>query len=212
VLDHLAGDAAEIAGVEVRVQCRGAKEPGLERTGWWRWFSAAPPGSGLTACAPLPAKPAAATVAKKAQAVTPTPAPGPTVAPAGSAVRDGKFEFRVVSIERAKTVGDPTGNPYMKVTAQGEFVVVTISVKNIGDQSQSYFGLNQKLIDASGRQYAADTTADMWMNTGNNPLGAINPGNWIQVRIAFDVAPGTQVGEMELHDSMFSGGANVRLV
>ena len=83
-------------------------------------------------------------------------------------------------------------------------------VKNIGDQSQSYFGVNQKLIDASGRQYAADTTADVWMNTGNNPLGAINPGNWIQVRIAFDVAPGTQVGELELHDSMLSGGVSVR--
>jgi hypothetical protein len=37
-------------------------------------------------------------------------------------VRDGKFEFRVLGVERAKTVSDET--------AQGEFVVVTLSIEN----------------------------------------------------------------------------------
>lgn len=45
-----------------------------------------------------------------------------TAAPAGSSVRDGKFEFRVLGVERAKTVSDET--------AQGEFVVVTLSIEN----------------------------------------------------------------------------------
>src|SRR4029079_11850277 len=42
----------------------------------------------------------------------------PKAAPAGSAVRDGKFEFQVLDITRAKTVSDPTGNPYLTTTAQ----------------------------------------------------------------------------------------------
>ena len=70
-------------------------------------------------------------------------APGLTTdaaAPAGSAVRDGKFEFRVVDVSRAATVSDPTGNPYMTVNPQGEFVVVTLSVTNIGYEPQSYSG------------------------------------------------------------------------
>ena len=168
---------------------------------------------GLTGCSATGGAPmhAAATVATQAQAVPIAPAT-PVSAPAGSAVRDGKFEFQVSRVDRMKTVGSPSNNPFMVATAQGEFVVVTMTVRNIGDQAQNYFGQNQMLVDATSRQYAADTTADMWMNTDNNPLGAINPGNWIWVRVAFDVAPGTQVSELQLHDSMFSGGVSVRLI
>jgi hypothetical protein len=161
-------------------------------------------GLGLTACAPLPTNGAMATHA----ATAPTSA---TIAPAGSAVRDGKFEFQVVSIERAKTVSDPTGNPYMTATAQGEFIVITMSVVNIGNQPQNYFGQNQKVIDASGRKYGANSEADMWMNTGTSVMGDINPGNSIRVKAAFDVPPGTQPAALEVHDSMFSGGVSVGL-
>jgi Domain of unknown function (DUF4352) len=138
-------------------------------------------------------------------------APTQTAAPAGASVRDGKFEFQVINIARSKTVSDPTGNPYMTATAQGEFIVVTLSVHNIGNEPQSYFGQHQKLIDASGRQYGASSEADMWMNAGDNPMGDINPGNSIQVKLAVDVPPGTNPAELELHDSMFSGGVSVRL-
>jgi hypothetical protein len=130
-------------------------------------------------------------------------------APAGSAVRDGKFEFRVVDVSRGATVSDPTGNPYMTVSAQGEFIVVTLSVTNIGNEPQSYFGQNQKLIDTSGREYSANSQADMYMNDAG--FGDINPGNSIHVRVAFDVPPGTSPAELELHDSIFSGGVSVRL-
>ena len=141
-----------------------------------------------------------------------TDVPEPTsdsAAPPGSAVRDGKFEFRVLDVSRAATVSDPTGNPYMTVSAQGEFIVVTLSVTNIGDVPQSYFGQNQKLIDTSGREYGANSAADMYMNDAG--FGDINPGNAIQVRVAFDVPPRTSPAELELHDSMFSGGVSVRL-
>ena len=158
---------------------------------------ASAPSSSVSTVAPVP--------------VVPEPV-GPTVAPAGSAVRDGKFEFRVLSIERAKSVSDPTGNPYMTTTAQGEFIVITMSVTNIGNEAQNYFGQNQKVIDANGREYEANSAAGMWMNTGLSIMGDINPGNAIQVKIAFDVPPGTRATELELHDSMFSGGVSVRLV
>ncbi|MEN3320257.1 MAG: hypothetical protein V7643_3659 [Mycobacterium sp.] len=131
----------------------------------------------------------------------------PTAAPAGSSVRDGKFEFRALSMTRAQQAGD-LSNQFEVVDAQGEFIILTMSVTNIGDQAQSYFGANQKLIDTSGREYDANNTADMWANKGT---GDINPGNSIQVKAAFDVPPGTQPAELEVHDSMFSGGAKVRL-
>jgi hypothetical protein len=134
----------------------------------------------------------------------------PTAAAAGSSVRDGKFEFRVLDVARATSAGSADGNPYMQVKPQGEFIIVTMSVANIGDEPQSYFGQNQKLIDSSGRQFGANSEANMWMNN-NVGLGGINPGNSIQVREAFDVPPGTVPDELEVHDSMLSGGAHIRL-
>ena len=156
--------------------------------------------SSTTASRPF-AAPSASASAAPAEPAT------PTAAPAGSPVRDGKFEFRVLGMTRAAQAGDPS-NPYMTVDAQGEFIILTLSVTNIGNEAQSYFGTNQKLVDTAGREYEANSAADMWANEGT---GDINPGNSIQVKAAFDVPPGTQPAELEVHDSMFSGGAKVRL-
>lgn len=144
------------------------------------------------------------------QAETPSVPKTKEVAPAGSAVRDGKFEFAVVDVSTAKTVGAPDGNPYMQETAQGTFLVVTLNVTNIGDEPQSFFVTNQKLIDSQGRQYEPSSKADLYMN--EDALGTdINPGNSIKVKAAFDVAPGIVASALELHDSMFSGGVSVAL-
>jgi hypothetical protein len=69
----------------------------------------------------------------------PTLRPTPIVAPPGSAVRDGKFEFQVLAVTSANTVGDG----YLTATAQGVFVIFTLSVRNIGDEPRSYYGQNQ---------------------------------------------------------------------
>lgn len=152
----------------------------------------------------------ATTATRALAAPVPTEVATPTAAPAGSAVRDGKFEFRVLGVTRAAQAGD-LSNPFMIAEAQGEFVIVTLSVQNIGDVPQSYFGTNQKLIDVSGREYGSDSEASLWMNQEGGIMSDINPGNSIQVRAAFDVPPGTQPAELELHDSAFSGGVSVRL-
>ncbi|ORJ57781.1 hypothetical protein B5M45_19410 [Mycobacterium simiae] len=132
-------------------------------------------------------------------------------APAGSTVRDGKFEFQVLNITQTSQVDDPDGNPYVQpVKPQGVFYVVTMSVRNIGDKPQTYFGQNQKLIDSSGRQYGSHFQADMRFGP-NNLTADINPGLSIQVRDAFDVPPGTSASKLELHDSAFSGGATILL-
>ncbi len=137
----------------------------------------------------------------------------PTVAPAGSIVRDGQFEFRVAKVERLKTVGDPSTNWLLQTTAQGEYIVVTMQVTNIGNAPGTYFGTIQKLIGSDRRQFAADTSADMYVNNEIGIVATINPGNWIWGRAAFDVPTGTPLGGMklELHDSFLSDGASVQI-
>lgn len=56
---------------------------------------------------------------------------------------------------------------------------------------------------------SVDGGADLWMNEGIQT--DINPGNQVNVKVAFDVPNGTQPSEIELHDSAFSGGVTVRL-
>ncbi|MFC8530269.1 DUF4352 domain-containing protein [Nocardia sp. NPDC057227] len=131
----------------------------------------------------------------------------PQVASAGATVRDGKFEFRVTGVDApVKTVGS---NPYLKETAQGEFVQVHLVVTNIGDRAQTYFGSNQHLIDTQGRRFDNDTSAEI--NVNEEIITEINPGNSVNVTVVFDVPAGSVPATLELHDSAFSGGAKVAI-
>ncbi|WP_067704563.1 DUF4352 domain-containing protein [Nocardia jejuensis] len=128
-----------------------------------------------------------------------------TTAPLGTEVRDGKFGFVVTRVDPpVATVGD---NQFLQKDAQGEFVLVYVDVTNTGDKAQTYFGQNQKLIDDQNREYSNDTTAEL--NLNKDVTAEINPGNKLSVVIAFDVPKGTVPAAIELHDSMFSGGARV---
>jgi hypothetical protein len=83
-------------------------------------------------------------------------------------------------------------------------------VTNIGDKPQSFFPQNQKLIDAMGREYAADGVAALALNERAIILD-MNPGFSVKVWVPFDVPPGVDIVKIELHDSAFSRGAIVNI-
>lgn len=126
-----------------------------------------------------------------------------TAAGIGQEVRDGKFAFTVTDVQTAQTAG--LSRP------RGEFIIVTMTVKNTGDEPQSFFPNNQKLRDSAGREYAADTMAAMSLNAKDSIVMDLNPGFDITVKVPFDVPQGTQATELEVHDSMASGGATIKL-
>ncbi len=56
-----------------------------------------------------------------------------TTAKIGQAANDGKFEFTVSSVQCGQaSVGS---NQYLTKTAQGQYCLLNVSVKNIGDQA-----------------------------------------------------------------------------
>jgi hypothetical protein len=146
----------------------------------------------------------------------PSPPPGDTPSAAATApptpgigqeVRDGKLAFVVTSVDQSKTAGDPS-NQFETVTAQGQFLNVHMTVSNVGDQSQSFFATNQKL-QIGAQEFSADDAAAMWTQSANV---SINPGNSIQAVVSFDLPPSTpQCGLLTVHDSLFSGGAQISL-
>lgn len=128
----------------------------------------------------------------------------------GQAANDGKFEFTVSSVECGKTsVGT---NQYLTKTAQGQYCLLNVSVKNIGDQAQSLLSSNQYLLNASSQKYSADDVATMY-NTPNGTswYNDINPGNSVNGAIVFDVPKDQTPTTAELHDSAFSSGVKVNL-
>lgn len=149
----------------------------------------------------------------KPSAALAAPAPAEVDAPdarLNTPVRDGKFEFVVKTVQPGlDEVGD---NPYLREKAQGQFVIVTLSVQNIGDRAQGFSPSNQKLIDTQGRSFESDSSAQIALGDSDIPVwDDINPGNAVDVSLVYDMPAGAAPARIELHDSMFSGGVTVAL-
>jgi hypothetical protein len=136
-------------------------------------------------------------------------AAAPAPATIGTAVRDGDFEFTVTGVERGKT---QLGGEYLSTTAQGEFVLVNLTVRNIGNEPGTLFDQNTKLFDAQGREFRPSSSAAIYLPEQSNVIAqTINPGNQVSGTIVFDVPTGAQLASIQLHDSAFSGGVSVAL-
>jgi hypothetical protein len=126
----------------------------------------------------------------------------------GDAVRDGKFEFTVTKVDRGvkQVGGDLVGEK-----AQGRFVLVHVTVKNIGDKSQLLDDTSQTVRDTQGREFDADSMAAMVIDGNDVFLNEINPGNTVKGVLVYDMPKDAVPASIELHDSMFSGGVTVGL-
>ena len=111
----------------------------------------------------------------------------------GVPVRDGKFEFIVRGVSNARG-----------------YVTVIMKVTNVGNEAQTFFPQNQKLIDVAGRTFDADTMAVYDFNTEG--IVELNPGLGMEVAVPFKAPAGTQFSAVELHDSAFSAGVKVRII
>ena len=127
----------------------------------------------------------------------------------GEPVRDGKFEFVVTKVETSAQVG----SQYVNKTAQGQFVLITMTVKNIGSVPQTMFDANQEALDPKGARYHSDSGAGIYANSdvAQTWITPINPGNAITGKVVFDVPVGVTLRTVVLHDSAYSGGVKVDL-
>ena len=148
---------------------------------------------------------------EQAPATTEAPAPEPAeVVPGiGATVADGKFGFVVTSVE----TGIPSiGDDMFGTQAQGAYTFVHVTITNIGDKAQAFFGDNQTLVDTQDREHSADTTAAIYLENSESMFTEINPGNSVNAIVVFDIPADAVPASVTLHDSMFSGGVTVSLV
>ena len=114
---------------------------------------------------------------------TDTDADQPRTFEVGEKATDDDYQFTVTKIRcGVKRVG----SSYYGEKAQGEFCLVSMRIKNVGDEPINYSEENQALIDTRGREYSPDDEA--WIHLdGSAPWGEINPGNTQKAVIAFDI-------------------------
>ncbi|MEV0252028.1 protein kinase [Nocardia sp. NPDC050712] len=150
-----------------------------------------------------------ATVANPPAISEPTPEPEsrpePDTAPAGTAVRDGKFEFAVTDVESGvRRVGTQT--------AAGSFVIVTLTVRNISDEPKWFTPFGQKLVCTDGTELDPHLLATFLQGNGTHRNTIkLEAGETTTGRVVFDVPRSTTPTHLALHDSPFSGGVSVTL-
>lgn len=136
---------------------------------------------------------------------TETASESPTAPSGPGQATDGGLTFAVTSVETAPSV--QYQDAPVEKTAQGEFLIVHMTVLNSGDAQATYLGTLQKL-KAGGTTYSIDDEATFYLNGG---LAELNPGDTADVAIAFDVPPGTTPESLEVHGDPISAGVEVPL-
>jgi len=159
--------------------------------------------------APTASTPAEETQPPAEESEPPAEEPGSDLAGLNTPVRDGKFEFTVTKVKCGVESVGPEG---FGETAQGQFCLISVTVKNIGDEAQTLFDSNQVVFDKDEKKYEADTAAALYANKDSSVfIEEINPGNEISGILVFDMPKNVKPAVIELHDSAFSGGVQVSL-
>lgn len=128
---------------------------------------------------------------------------------ASGRVQDGRFAFRVEHVQRNVP---ELGDQFYGASPAGTYTVVTLSVRNTGTSTATFDGAYAVGIDRHDHRVTADREATAIANDdGVGRLTQLAPGERITMRVAFDVEPGHRIVEVQVHDSVFSRGAGLRL-
>ncbi|GAA1468061.1 DUF4352 domain-containing protein [Nocardiopsis exhalans] len=111
----------------------------------------------------------------------------------GEAAQLGDWMVTVNGTETAASYGEE----FFEEQAQGEFVIVDMTVENGGSESTTFDDSALSLIDSDGNSHAASTLlgADTFF------LQQINPGNQASGEALFDVPEGTEPVALEVEDT-----------
>ncbi|MET8797388.1 protein kinase [Nocardia sp. NPDC004568] len=132
-----------------------------------------------------------------------TPGAG-AIADAGVPVRDGNFEFAVRNVESGvSAVGIER--------AEGTFVVVSFTVRNIADQPTTYLPLGQELHDTAGSKFAPDVTATAQRAATAAAPRTLQPGESLGTHLVYGLPAGSVPASMTFRDFPLSFGTTVAL-
>lgn len=143
---------------------------------------------------------------------TPEPTPTATSTPSGPptheigesfTVGDGERAVRYTVREMAAT--DEVGGEVLSETADGTFLVVRLSMENVGDESFNVSSNLFQAVNSEGQTFDVDTDALTVLGESALVFEQVNPGLSTEGRIVFDVPAGEY--ELEVAPAGFASTA-----
>jgi hypothetical protein len=118
----------------------------------------------------------------------------------GDEFKLGNFKYRVFSTDRRPTVGN---NEFFRTAASSgaTFLVVSYSIENCSNESQTVMAEDFILIDASGRKFKPSTKASTALLAGDDHdflVSQLQPGIPRSMKTAFEVPVSAANSEMTL--------------
>jgi hypothetical protein len=102
----------------------------------------------------------------------------------GEKATDDAYQFTVTKVKCGVSV---VGGAYLNDKAKGQFCLVSLRVKNVGNEAINYSSENQTLVDTKGREHSPDDEAWIYLDDDSDAWGEINPGNTLKTVVPFDV-------------------------
>lgn len=167
-------------------------------------------GSG-TAGSAVSDAPAAQGTAQQATEQTEKPATKQTEKAAGlnEAVDAGDLQYTVTKVQPGVS---KVGDQYLNQEPQGQYVLVSVSVKNTGKSSTTFDSSLVKLYDKDATQYSTDTTAEIYANKQSSTfLEQINPGNTVKGVLVFDIPKDVQPTQLGVRGGLFGSEKKITL-
>jgi hypothetical protein len=130
----------------------------------------------------------------------------PQAAGTGEEVRDGDFAFVVNGVRTTDTIGDPEF-PELNATAQGEYVIVALTVTNVSADPKTFFASFNTLSDGT-TVFEPDDEA--WLYLGHT-VTDVGPGASLETEVVFDVPRDTDLESIWLRGGPLSEGVAVTL-
>jgi signal peptidase I len=113
----------------------------------------------------------------------------PQVYKVGDRVVVGERAYTVNNVKTASMVGDE----YVNAKATGIYVIIDMTIENLGKESSTMGTNDVKLMDSEGRTFESDTKAWVYLKD-NILLKQIQPGLPVHGETIFDVPQGIKCG------------------
>lgn len=126
----------------------------------------------------------------------------------GDPVKSGDLQFTVTKVVRDRT---KVGQEYLTETAQGRYTLVYVTVRNVGDDSETLLDDDQKIKDTDNKTYSPDSTAEISMKNNDVFFEQINPGNAVDGVLVYDMPVGVRATAIDFNGGLFEDAKTVQL-